>query len=163
MLGTFSPQAEPYQHVMPEETTPSGIFARGSYSARTKVNHFIYMAEKLGGNKSYRYKNFFLIKFSYISIYLMSLRLFQIQIRFSLLIKVQITNLVYWIFQFVDDDNKCYLEINYTFDIRKNWQWSIELNILLSLYLYRPKLFRLYRPKLFRSSFFVIFIFDFAD
>ncbi|WZZ85878.1 hypothetical protein YC2023_114457 [Brassica napus] len=59
MLGTFSPQAEPYQHVMPEETTPSGIFARGTYSARTK---------------------------------------------------------------FVDDDNKCYLEINYTFDIRKNWQ-----------------------------------------
>ncbi|XP_010473464.1 PREDICTED: rho GDP-dissociation inhibitor 1-like [Camelina sativa] len=59
MLGTFSPQAEPYQHVMPEETTPSGMFARGSYSARTK---------------------------------------------------------------FVDDDNKCYLEINYTFDIRKSWQ-----------------------------------------
>lgn len=25
-------------------------------------------------------------------------------------------------FQFVDDDNKCYLEINYTFDIRKEWQ-----------------------------------------
>ncbi|KAJ4877360.1 Immunoglobulin E-set superfamily protein [Raphanus sativus] len=59
MLGTFSPQAEPYQHVMPEEITPSGIFARGSYSARTK---------------------------------------------------------------FIDDDSKCYLEINYTFDIRKNWQ-----------------------------------------
>ncbi|EFH62727.1 rho GDP-dissociation inhibitor family protein [Arabidopsis lyrata subsp. lyrata] len=59
MLGTFSPQAEPYQHVMPEEMTPSGMFARGSYSARTK---------------------------------------------------------------FVDDDNKCYLEINYTFDIRKSWQ-----------------------------------------
>ncbi|XP_074271977.1 rho GDP-dissociation inhibitor 1-like [Silene latifolia] len=59
MLGTFSPQAEPYTHVMPEDTTPSGIFARGSYSARTK---------------------------------------------------------------FVDDDNKCYLEINYTFDIRKDWQ-----------------------------------------
>ncbi|EYU33683.1 hypothetical protein MIMGU_mgv1a013465mg [Erythranthe guttata] len=37
MLGTFSPQAEPYTHVMEEETTPSGIFARGSYSARTKV------------------------------------------------------------------------------------------------------------------------------
>ncbi|XP_042480351.1 rho GDP-dissociation inhibitor 1-like [Macadamia integrifolia] len=58
MLGTFSPQAEPYTHEMPEETTPSGMFARGSYSARTK---------------------------------------------------------------FVDDDNKCYLEINYTFDIRKEW------------------------------------------
>lgn len=42
MLGTFSPQAEPYQHVMPEETTPSGIFARGSYSARTKVYCFIF-------------------------------------------------------------------------------------------------------------------------
>ncbi|KAH0969962.1 hypothetical protein GBA52_022118 [Prunus armeniaca] len=24
--------------------------------------------------------------------------------------------------KFVDDDNKCYLEINYTFDIRKDWQ-----------------------------------------
>lgn len=58
MLGTFSPQGEPYKHEMPEETTPSGIFARGSYTARTR---------------------------------------------------------------FVDDDNKCYLEINYTFDIRKDW------------------------------------------
>lgn len=59
MLGTFSPQPEPYTHEMPEETTPSGMFARGSYSAKSK---------------------------------------------------------------FVDDDNKCYLEINYTFDIRKDWQ-----------------------------------------
>ncbi|KAJ4980648.1 hypothetical protein NE237_031485 [Protea cynaroides] len=58
MLGTFSPQAEPYTHEMPEETTPSGMFARGSYSARSK---------------------------------------------------------------FVDDDNTCYLEINYTFDIRREW------------------------------------------
>ncbi|KAL3821087.1 hypothetical protein ACJIZ3_006992 [Penstemon smallii] len=58
MLGTFSPQVEPYTHEMTEETTPSGIFARGAYSARTK---------------------------------------------------------------FVDDDNKCYLEINYTFDIQKDW------------------------------------------
>ena len=38
MIGTFSPQAEPYTHKMPEETTPSGMFARGSYSARTKVS-----------------------------------------------------------------------------------------------------------------------------
>uniref|UniRef100_A0A6N2KCI2 ApaG domain-containing protein n=1 Tax=Salix viminalis TaxID=40686 RepID=A0A6N2KCI2_SALVM len=37
MIGTFSPQAEPYTHEMPEETTPSGIFARGSYSAKTKI------------------------------------------------------------------------------------------------------------------------------
>ncbi|KAL8156878.1 rho GDP-dissociation inhibitor 1-like [Apium graveolens] len=59
MIGTFSPQQEPYTHEMPEETTPSGMFARGSYSARTK---------------------------------------------------------------FLDDDNKCYLVINYTFDIRKDWQ-----------------------------------------
>lgn len=58
MLGTFSPQLEPYTYEMPEETTPSGYFARGSYSARSK---------------------------------------------------------------FVDDDNKCYLEINYTFDIKKDW------------------------------------------
>ncbi|GMI91430.1 SUPERCENTIPEDE1 [Hibiscus trionum] len=59
MMGTFSPQAEPYTHEISEETTPSGMFARGSYSARSK---------------------------------------------------------------FVDDDNKCYLEINYGFDIRKEWQ-----------------------------------------
>uniref|UniRef100_A0A7N0ZXD6 Rho GDP-dissociation inhibitor 1 n=1 Tax=Kalanchoe fedtschenkoi TaxID=63787 RepID=A0A7N0ZXD6_KALFE len=58
MIGTFSPQTEPYNHEMPEEVTPSGMFARGSYSARSK---------------------------------------------------------------FLDDDNKCYLEINYTFDIRKDW------------------------------------------
>ncbi|XP_074369272.1 rho GDP-dissociation inhibitor 1-like isoform X2 [Apium graveolens] len=58
MMGTFSPQAEPYTHVMPEETTPSGYFARGSYTAKTK---------------------------------------------------------------FVDDDKNCYLELNYTFDIRKEW------------------------------------------
>lgn len=58
MLGTFSPQPEPYIHEMPEETTPSGYFARGSYAARTK---------------------------------------------------------------FVDDDDKCYLEINYTFGIQKEW------------------------------------------
>jgi hypothetical protein len=37
MLGTFSPQLEPYTYVTPEDTTPSGMFARGSYSARTKV------------------------------------------------------------------------------------------------------------------------------
>ncbi|KAK7316524.1 hypothetical protein RJT34_00055 [Clitoria ternatea] len=58
MLGTFSPQLEPYTHEMPEETTPSGMFARGQYSARSK---------------------------------------------------------------FLDDDNKCYLEINYIFDIKKEW------------------------------------------
>ncbi|XP_010493686.1 PREDICTED: rho GDP-dissociation inhibitor 1-like [Camelina sativa] len=58
MLGTFSPQAEPYNHVMFEETAPSGLLVRGSYSVKSK---------------------------------------------------------------FVDDDNKCYLENNYNFDIRKNW------------------------------------------
>ncbi|CAA7407919.1 unnamed protein product [Spirodela intermedia] len=36
MLGTFSPRQEPYVWELPEETTPSGIFARGSYSARSK-------------------------------------------------------------------------------------------------------------------------------
>ncbi|KAJ1259146.1 hypothetical protein BS78_10G131700 [Paspalum vaginatum] len=61
MLGTFSPQAEPYTYLTPEETTPSGIFARGSYSARTK---------------------------------------------------------------FLDDDRKCYLEMKYTFDIRRDWPSS---------------------------------------
>ena len=37
MLGTFSPQAEPYTYAGEEETTPAGMFARGSYSAKLKV------------------------------------------------------------------------------------------------------------------------------
>ncbi|XP_057752380.1 rho GDP-dissociation inhibitor 1-like [Arachis stenosperma] len=36
MLGTYSPQQEPYTYELEEETTPSGFFARGTYSARTK-------------------------------------------------------------------------------------------------------------------------------
>lgn len=40
MIGTFSPQTETYTHEMPEETTPSGMFARGAYSARSKVTIF---------------------------------------------------------------------------------------------------------------------------
>lgn len=37
MLGTYSPQAEPYTYEAEEDTTPSGIFARGSYTAKLKV------------------------------------------------------------------------------------------------------------------------------
>ncbi|WZZ80159.1 hypothetical protein YC2023_100731 [Brassica napus] len=37
MLGTFSPQAEPYNHVMFEESTPSGMLVRGSYSVKSKL------------------------------------------------------------------------------------------------------------------------------
>ena len=40
MLGTFSPQQEPYIYEGEEETTPAGIFARGSYSAKLKVTIF---------------------------------------------------------------------------------------------------------------------------
>uniref|UniRef100_A0A0D9V9F1 Rho GDP-dissociation inhibitor 1 n=1 Tax=Leersia perrieri TaxID=77586 RepID=A0A0D9V9F1_9ORYZ len=58
MLGTFSPQLEPYTYEGEEETTPAGMFARGSYSAKLK---------------------------------------------------------------FVDDDGKCYLEMSYYFEIRKEW------------------------------------------
>ncbi|KQK11161.1 rho GDP-dissociation inhibitor 1 [Brachypodium distachyon] len=58
MLGTFSPQAEPYTYEGEEETTPAGMFARGSYSAKLK---------------------------------------------------------------FIDDDGKCYLEMSYYFEIRKDW------------------------------------------
>ncbi|KAM7254294.1 hypothetical protein ACFE04_031976 [Oxalis oulophora] len=36
MLGTFAPQREPYVHILEEETTPSGILARGTYSAKLK-------------------------------------------------------------------------------------------------------------------------------
>ncbi|XP_072964624.1 rho GDP-dissociation inhibitor 1-like [Typha angustifolia] len=62
MLGTFSPQKEPYTYELEEETTPSGLFARGSYSARTK---------------------------------------------------------------FVDDDGKCYLDMSYYFEIRKDWPSTV--------------------------------------
>ncbi|KAL5860013.1 hypothetical protein ACOSQ4_001309 [Xanthoceras sorbifolium] len=36
MLGTFAPQREPYVHSLEEETTPSGVLARGIYSAKLK-------------------------------------------------------------------------------------------------------------------------------
>ncbi|KAK6940634.1 Rho protein GDP-dissociation inhibitor [Dillenia turbinata] len=36
MLGTFAPQKEPYIHTLEEETTPSGVLARGTYSAKLK-------------------------------------------------------------------------------------------------------------------------------
>jgi len=37
MLGTFSPQKEPYTYALEEESTPCGMFVRGTYAARTKV------------------------------------------------------------------------------------------------------------------------------
>ncbi|WCJ38268.1 Rho GDP-dissociation inhibitor 1 [Euphorbia peplus] len=36
MLGTFAPQREPYVHFLEEETTPSGVLARGTYSAKLR-------------------------------------------------------------------------------------------------------------------------------
>ncbi|KAL4320526.1 hypothetical protein S245_046958 [Arachis hypogaea] len=36
MCGTFSPQLEPYAYELEEETTPTGIFSRGTYASRTK-------------------------------------------------------------------------------------------------------------------------------
>lgn len=36
MLGTFAPQRDPYEHLLEEETTPSGVLARGIYSAKLK-------------------------------------------------------------------------------------------------------------------------------
>ncbi|KAF5452082.1 hypothetical protein F2P56_027116 [Juglans regia] len=36
MMGTFSPQKQPYACEMEDEITPSGMLARGSYQARTK-------------------------------------------------------------------------------------------------------------------------------
>ncbi|XP_074583814.1 rho GDP-dissociation inhibitor 1-like [Curcuma longa] len=56
MLGTFAPQRDPYEHLLEEETTPSGVLARGIYSAKLK---------------------------------------------------------------FEDDDNRCHLELDYSFEIKK--------------------------------------------
>ncbi|KAL3517723.1 hypothetical protein ACH5RR_020312 [Cinchona calisaya] len=36
MLGTFAPQREPYVHTLEEETTPSGVLARGKYTAKLR-------------------------------------------------------------------------------------------------------------------------------
>ncbi|CAL9094306.1 unnamed protein product, partial [Musa textilis] len=41
MLGTFAPQQDPYEHLLEEETTPSGVLARGIYSAKLKVLFFL--------------------------------------------------------------------------------------------------------------------------
>ncbi|KAK2984616.1 hypothetical protein RJ640_029122 [Escallonia rubra] len=57
MLGTFAPQREPYVHTLDEETTPSGVLARGIYTAKLK---------------------------------------------------------------FEDDDKRCYMELHYTFEIKKS-------------------------------------------
>ncbi|GLJ44064.1 hypothetical protein SUGI_0919030 [Cryptomeria japonica] len=59
MLGTFSPRREPYVNITEEDTTPKGILARGTYTAKTK---------------------------------------------------------------FMDDDGKCYLEVQYSFEIQKDWK-----------------------------------------
>ncbi|WOK95392.1 hypothetical protein Cni_G04099 [Canna indica] len=56
MLGTFAPQRDAYEHLLEEETTPSGVLARGIYSAKLK---------------------------------------------------------------FEDDDKRCYLELDYSFEIKK--------------------------------------------
>ncbi|CAL9162354.1 unnamed protein product, partial [Musa hybrid cultivar] len=40
MLGTFAPRRDPYEHLLEEETTPSGVLARGIYSAKLKVFFF---------------------------------------------------------------------------------------------------------------------------
>lgn len=37
MLGAFAPRREPYVHTLDEETAPSGVLARGMYSAKLKV------------------------------------------------------------------------------------------------------------------------------
>ncbi|CAI9770567.1 unnamed protein product [Fraxinus pennsylvanica] len=57
MLGTFAPQREPYVHTLEEKTTPSGMLARGIYTAKL---------------------------------------------------------------QFQDDDNRCHLELDYSFEIQKS-------------------------------------------
>ncbi|CAK7349317.1 unnamed protein product [Dovyalis caffra] len=36
MLGTFAPHREPYVYTLEEDTTPSGVLARGIYSAKLK-------------------------------------------------------------------------------------------------------------------------------
>ena len=33
-------------------------------------------------------------------------------------------NFFFFLLQFLDDDRKCYLEMNYTFDIRRDWPSS---------------------------------------
>jgi len=38
MLGTFAPQPEPYVQLLDEDTAPSGVLARGLYSAKLRVS-----------------------------------------------------------------------------------------------------------------------------
>lgn len=120
MLGTFSPQVEPYTYETPEEITPCGIFARGTYSARTKVSSihsvtsYFLLTREIGWPETEgqwsqsKYRQGFLI------VILITDDIF--------LIFILITDGIFHLsHQFVDDDGKCYLEINYTFDIRREW------------------------------------------
>lgn len=92
MLGTFAPQREIYVHTLEEETTPSGILARGIYSAKLKVwliwakskKAYIYLLREI------IHRQFLALVLSFYDVLL----------------------------QFEDDDKRCYLELNYQFEIK---------------------------------------------
>ncbi|KAE9463835.1 hypothetical protein C3L33_04263, partial [Rhododendron williamsianum] len=72
MLGAFAPRREPYVHTLDEETAPSGVLARGMYSAKLK------------------------------------------------LVTLQLILMEVYAIPFEDDDQRCHMELKYSFEIQKS-------------------------------------------
>ncbi|PPS08268.1 hypothetical protein GOBAR_AA12380 [Gossypium barbadense] len=153
MIGTFSPQQEPYTHEMPEETAPSGFMARGSYTAKSKDDESLrkWKEQLLGSVDINNIGETLDPEVKFLSVAIVSperpdmvlsipedgkpqglwftlkegshYRLkFSFQVSNNIVSGLRYTNTVWKSgLRFLDDDNKCHLEINYTFDIRKDW------------------------------------------
>ncbi|KAF9606906.1 hypothetical protein IFM89_029505 [Coptis chinensis] len=95
MLGTFAPQREPYTHTLDEETTPSGVLARGFYSAKLKVSRSQFATTRI---------------------------MFQLPSG-TWLFSGHHNSQAFWqldnFVMFEDDDQRCHLELNYSFEIKK--------------------------------------------
>lgn len=55
MLGTFAPQKDAYVETLEEETTPSGILARGIYTAKLRVSYVLVFAGPIKNRLNMKY------------------------------------------------------------------------------------------------------------
>lgn len=102
MLGAFAPQRDPHELLLEEETTPFGVLARGIYSAKLKVHSCS------SGTRNWLLKN-----------YLASSLAFLFQDFTVKSFRPSFFLLVFGCLQFEDDDKRCYLELDYSFEIKK--------------------------------------------
>lgn len=112
MLGTFAPQREPYVHTLDEEITPSGVLARGIYSAKLKVS---FTACNYRGLSCYNQDCLSYLLNLFPSKFFMCL--FSINRHISAFLTE--VNLICFM-QFEDDDRRCHMELKYSFEIKKS-------------------------------------------